>query len=74
VFCRFFAPSIQGFWPDGLYTAPTDAALVADIMFAKSLGYNLLRKHIKARFKAAPASQLHGYLLLLSAPATATPH
>ena len=38
----------QGFWPDGIYTAPTDEALQHDIKFAKSLGYNLLRKHIKA--------------------------
>jgi hypothetical protein len=37
----------QGFWPDGLYTAPSDAALVADIELAKSLGFNLLRKHVK---------------------------
>ena len=54
---------LQGFWPDGLYTAPTDAALAADIMFAKSLGYNLLRKHIKAR-AAAPASPLQALLML----------
>ena len=39
----------QGFWPDGLYTAPTDEALHSDITFAKGLGYNLLRKHIKVR-------------------------
>ena len=37
----------QGYWPDGLYTAPTDEALAYDIRFAKSLGYNMLRKHIK---------------------------
>ncbi|CAL8464673.1 g4208 [Coccomyxa elongata] len=37
----------QGFWPDGVYTAPTDKALQHDIIFAKTLGYNLLRKHIK---------------------------
>jgi len=37
----------QGFWPDGIYTAPTDEALQSDILFAKSLGMNLLRKHIK---------------------------
>ena len=39
----------QGFWPEGLYTAPTDEALQSDIVFAKRLGYNLLRKHIKVR-------------------------
>lgn len=37
----------QGYWPDGLYTAPTDEALIYDITLAKSMGYNMLRKHIK---------------------------
>lgn len=37
----------QGYWPDGLYTAPTDAALRYDIEIAKELGFNLLRKHAK---------------------------
>ena len=37
----------QGFWPDGLYTAPCDEALVYDIQFAKDMGFNMLRKHIK---------------------------
>ena len=37
----------QGYWPDGLYTAPTDEALAYDIRVAKSMGYNMLRKHIK---------------------------
>jgi hypothetical protein len=37
----------QGFWPDGLYTAPTDAALRYDIEVLKRLGYNLARKHVK---------------------------
>ncbi len=37
----------QGYWPDGLYTAPNDDALRADIENAKSLGFNMLRKHIK---------------------------
>jgi hypothetical protein len=37
----------QGYWPDGLYTAPTDAALRYDIEVAKKLGFNLLRKHAK---------------------------
>jgi beta-galactosidase/beta-glucuronidase len=37
----------QGFWPDGIYTAPTDAALRYDIEVAKKLGFNLLRKHAK---------------------------
>jgi hypothetical protein len=37
----------QGFWPDGLYTAPTDAALKWDIEFTKKLGLNMSRKHVK---------------------------
>jgi hypothetical protein len=37
----------QGYWPDGLYTAPTDAALRYDIEQAKALGYNVIRKHEK---------------------------
>ena len=37
----------QGYWSDGLYTAPSDEALVYDIQTAKSLGFNMLRKHIK---------------------------
>jgi len=37
----------QGYWPDGLYTAPTDEALVYDIRMAKAMGFNMLRKHIK---------------------------
>jgi len=37
----------QGYWPDGIYTAPTDAAQRNDIEMAKRLGLNLLRKHAK---------------------------
>ena len=37
----------QGYWPDGLYTAPTDEALRFDIEFAKRIGLNLARKHVK---------------------------
>jgi len=37
----------QGYWPDGLYTAPTDKALIYDIVTAKAMGFNMLRKHIK---------------------------
>jgi hypothetical protein len=40
-------PLDQGFWPDGLYTAPTDAALRYDIEMTKQLGFNVTRKHIK---------------------------
>ena len=37
----------QGFWPDGLYTAPTDEALRSDIEFFKKAGFNVARKHVK---------------------------
>ena len=37
----------QGYWPDGLYTAPSDEALIYDITLMKRLGFNMLRKHIK---------------------------
>lgn len=37
----------QGFWPDGLYTAPTDEALQFDIKAIKTMGFNTIRKHIK---------------------------
>ena len=37
----------QGYWPDGLYTAPSDEAMVFDISTAKAMGFNMLRKHIK---------------------------
>ena len=42
-----FGPLDQGWWPDGLYTAPTDEALLYDIRFTKQLGFNMIRKHIK---------------------------
>ena len=37
----------QGYWPDGLYTAPSDEAMIADIQTMKDMGFNMLRKHIK---------------------------
>jgi len=37
----------QGFWPDGLYTAPTDEALHYDLETIKRLGFNMVRKHVK---------------------------
>ena len=42
-----FGPLDQGWWPDGLYTAPTDQALRYDIEMTKAFGYNMIRKHIK---------------------------
>ncbi|MBN2487093.1 MAG: T9SS type A sorting domain-containing protein [Bacteroidales bacterium] len=40
-------PLDQGFWPDGIYTAPTDEALRYDLEIIKALGFNMVRKHIK---------------------------
>ncbi len=40
-------PLDQGYWPDGIYTAPTDEALRWDVENAKAWGYNMIRKHIK---------------------------
>jgi hypothetical protein len=40
-------PLDQGFWPDGIYTAPTDAALKWDITATQKLGFNMTRKHVK---------------------------
>lgn len=42
-----FGPLDQGWWPDGLYTAPTDEALVYDLKKIKDFGYNMVRKHVK---------------------------
>ncbi|WP_330443856.1 glycoside hydrolase family 2 protein [Flavobacterium sp. C4GT6] len=45
--CFQFGPLDQGWWPDGLYTAPTDEALKYDIVRTKELGFNMIRKHVK---------------------------
>lgn len=45
--CFQFGPLDQGWWPDGLYTAPTDEALLYDIQKTKDFGFNLIRKHVK---------------------------
>jgi hypothetical protein len=37
----------QGWWPDGLYAAPTDEALAFDVQKTKEMGFNLIRKHVK---------------------------
>lgn len=42
-----FGPLDQGWWCDGLYTAPCDAALKYDIQKTKDFGYNMIRKHVK---------------------------
>lgn len=42
-----YGPLDQGWWPDGLYTAPTDEALLFDIEKTKEMGFNMIRKHVK---------------------------
>ena len=42
-----YGPLDQGWWPDGLYTAPTDDALKFDIEKTKEMGFNMIRKHVK---------------------------
>ena len=64
-----FGPLDQGWWPDGLYTAPTDEALEFDIIKTKELGFNMIRKHIKLE----PARwyyycDLHGLLVWQDMP------
>ncbi|MCH5720584.1 glycoside hydrolase family 2 protein [Niabella hibiscisoli] len=41
-----YGPLDQGWWPDGLFTAPTDKALLFDIVKTKEMGFNMIRKHI----------------------------
>ena len=67
-----FGPLDQGWWPDGLYTAPTDEALEWDIIKTKELGFNMIRKHIKVE----PARwyyycDLHGILVWQDMPCIA---
>jgi len=42
-----YGPLDQGWWPDGLYTAPTDEALKFDLEKTKEMGFNMIRKHVK---------------------------
>ena len=42
-----YGPLDQGWWPDGLYTAPTDEALLYDVKKTKDWGFNMIRKHVK---------------------------
>jgi beta-galactosidase/beta-glucuronidase len=46
-FLFHYGPLDQGWWPDGLYTAPTDEALKFDVVKTKEMGFNMIRKHIK---------------------------
>ena len=51
-----FGPLDQGYWPDGLYTPPSDEAMRNDLELVKGLGFNMLRKHVKvepARYYAS---------------------
>ena len=48
-------PLDQGFWPDGLYTAPTDAAMKFDVDQTLAYGFNMIRKHVKVE----PATWYH---------------
>ena len=41
-------PLDQGFWPDGIYTPPSEEAMVFDLQMTKNMGFNMLRKHVKA--------------------------
>lgn len=42
-----FGPLDQGWWPDGLYTAPSYEAMIYDIQKTKEWGFNMIRKHVK---------------------------
>ena len=42
-----YGPLDQGYWPDGLYTPPSDTAMRWDLAFLKAIGCNMLRKHVK---------------------------
>ncbi len=46
-FVFHYGPLDQGWWPDGLHTAPSDEALKFDIVKTKEMGFNMIRKHIK---------------------------
>ena len=67
-----FGPLDQGWWPDGLYTAPTDDALEFDVVKTKEMGFNMIRKHIKVE----PARwyyycDLHGIMVWQDMPCIA---
>ena len=70
-----FGPLDQGWWPDGLYTAPTEEAMVWDIIKTKEMGFNMIRKHIKVE----PQSwyywcDVHGMLVWQDMPSIADNH
>ena len=49
-FVFMFGTLDQGFWPDGIYTPPTHAAMVSDLQLLKAAGFNMLRKHVRFFF------------------------
>ena len=42
-----YGPLDQGYFPEGLYTAPSEEAMIFDIQYAKKIGCNMIRKHVK---------------------------
>ncbi len=42
-----YGPLDQGYWPDGLYTPPTEQAMLHDLKVTKQMGFNMVRKHVK---------------------------
>lgn len=42
-----YGPLDQGWWPDGLYTPPTEEAMIFDIEMTRKMGFNMIRKHVK---------------------------
>jgi beta-galactosidase/beta-glucuronidase len=53
-----YGPLDQGWWPDGLYTAPVDEALAFDIIKTKEMGFNMIRKHVKVEPAIVTDSEL----------------
>lgn len=50
-FVFLFGTLDQGFWPDGIYTPPTKEAMVYDLQLLKTLGFNMIRKHVSSNLK-----------------------
>ncbi|HEY3782242.1 MAG TPA: glycoside hydrolase family 2 TIM barrel-domain containing protein [Fimbriimonadaceae bacterium] len=61
----------QGYWPDGIYTAPTEEALIEDIIAAKKMGFNTLRKHAKVEEALwYSLCDRHGFLVAQDMPSS----
>src|SRR3546814_4526274 len=52
----------QGWWPDGLYTPPSEEAMKSDLVFLKKAGFNMLRKHIKVERSEEHTSELQSLM------------